>query len=467
MTSAPPTPSTGRELAEPGDTGIDAIPGQRGAVSTTTDASGLRHIRLHRWSGAAALKSGLFASTRAAGASVVLADPATPVDDLDACRDGEPSGFQGRSRTSPAVESDLPVTDLGSDRDGEPSAYEGGSWAAPVVETDFPVVDLVSSWNADTPPGTWVIVEVRVVGDGDHDWSPWFTLARWCSHEDGPVATSVTGQRGRVASVDVDRLRAADGRHFERWQLRIQLLRRRGVALTPVLHALSAVTTQWPSAESAVVAAVPGPAVERDLDVPAYAQRLHAGHSPHWGGGGASWCSPTSVSMLLAFWDRLPDPSEYAWVSADDPAPWVDHAAKGTYDAAYRGCGNWSFNAAYAARLGLDAFVTRLRSLEEAAAFIAAGIPLVAAISFPDGELTGAGYTTNGHLLVIRGFTAVGDVITNDPAAHGQADDAQVRTVYDRREFGSRWLDHAGGLVYVIRPHDVPLPAAYTAEPNW
>ena len=81
--------------------------------------------------------------------------------------------------------------------------------------------------------------------------------------------------------------------------------------------------------------------------------------------------------------------------------------AADTYDHGYDGTGNWPFNTAYAAPLAGAAFVTRLRSLREAERFVAAGIPVVASIAFGSGELTGAPISaTNGHLLVIVGFTA-------------------------------------------------------------
>ena len=86
--------------------------------------------------------------------------------------------------------------------------------------------------------------------------------------------------------------------------------------------------------------------------------------------------------------------------------PWVDYAARMTYDSTYEGTGNWAFNTAYAAPRAGKAFVTRLRSLREAEAYIAAGIPLVASISYAAGELTGSAVSSsNGHLLVIVGFT--------------------------------------------------------------
>ncbi len=145
----------------------------------------------------------------------------------------------------------------------------------------------------------------------------------------------------------------------------------------------------------------------------------------------------------------------------------VDSAARNVFDYTYDGAGNWPFNTAYAATRGtLRGFVTRLRSLTEAEAFIAAGIPLVVSVSFKKGELTGAGYGTNGHLMVIRGFTAAGDVIANDPASHLLADNTQVRVVYDRAQFENVWVPHSGGIVYVIAPAARALPTP-PAEANW
>ncbi|HEY9285576.1 MAG TPA: ABC transporter permease, partial [Pyrinomonadaceae bacterium] len=59
----------------------------------------------------------------------------------------------------------------------------------------------------------------------------------------------------------------------------------------------------------------------------------------------------------------LPKPSSYRWVPDDHTDPWVDYAARMTYDSDYEGTGNWAFNTAYAAPRVGKAFVTRLRSL--------------------------------------------------------------------------------------------------------
>jgi hypothetical protein len=173
--------------------------------------------------------------------------------------------------------------------------------------------------------------------------------------------------------------------------------------------------------------------------------------------------------MVVAYWGDSPTASDLQYVYDSYPNvvdPQVDYAARHVFDYSYDGAGNWPFNTAYAATYGLDGFVTRLRSLAEAEQFIKAGIPLVVSVSFKKSELDGAGYSTNGHLMVIVGFTADGNVVVNDPASHLIASDDQVRTTYDRAQFESVWVGHTGGIAYVIHPASVPLPRAL-AEANW
>ncbi|MEW6421698.1 MAG: peptidase C39 family protein, partial [Deinococcota bacterium] len=151
--------------------------------------------------------------------------------------------------------------------------------------------------------------------------------------------------------------------------------------------------------------------------------------------GGPVWCSPTSVSMLLGFWKkpvRVPD------------------AAKGTLDAVYGGFGNWPFNTAYAGTQGLQAFVTRLGSLRDAEAYLRQGLPLAVSVRFRAGELPGAPLSwSDGHLMVLTGFDAQGNPVVNDPAAPS---DASVKRTYPRSTFERLWLNHAGGMAYVMAP---------------
>ncbi|EWT01886.1 membrane protein [Intrasporangium oryzae NRRL B-24470] len=345
--------------------------------------------------------------------------------------------------------------------------YEVASWRSPVVAPGFGLTELVASWNASTPGHSWVEVVVRGTAD-DGTQTGWYVLGRWAASD--PAAggaihrTSLGGQATTYATVYTDTLATLNGHTLTDWQLEVRLLRPVGSSDVPTVAALGAMASALPLDRTVAVSAT-GPACGTTLAVPTYSQEVHIGHYPQWDNGGEAWCSPTSTSMVVAYWGAGPSAAETAWVDPPVDAQ-VDFTARNVFDYTYNGAGNWPFNTAYAATRGLDGFVTRLRTLTEAEAFIAAGIPLVVSVSFKKGELTGAGYGTNGHLMVIVGFTATGDVVVNDPASHLIPDDNQVRVTYFRSEFENVWIPRTGGIAYVIHPKDHPLPAA-PAEANW
>lgn len=348
---------------------------------------------------------------------------------------------------------------------GEPRSYEWAAWVSPVVSPGHAFTWLVPSWNAVTPGDSWLEVDARTTSDGLH-WSRWFCLGRWAETDKEIHPTSVPGQVSPEASVSTDVLAAADGVTWSSYQLRVTLLRRTGSDAVPsvsLLGAVSALPGEHDVRSDAPMEGRPG----IDLDVPAHSQEIHRGQYPEYDAGGEAWCSPASTSMVLRRWGRGPSADELSWVADGIEHPFVAHAARRVFDHDYRGAGNWSFNAAYAARYDTEAFVTRLRSMAELESFIRAGIPLVASLSFKRADLDGAGYDTRGHLLTAVGIDDRGDVICNDPASHGIPSNDEVRVVYRRDQFARAWRT-SGGLVYVIHPHDVPLPPApQPHEPNW
>jgi hypothetical protein len=308
------------------------------------------------------------------------------------------------------------------------SPAEGRTWTTPWCELGFAVEELVASWSATTPRGTWI--EVAAQARGRRTWHP---LGRWASGPRSPRRTSIAGD----PEVDTDVWRPDGG--VDAYRLR--LIRHSSRAARPRVHTLGAVASAGPVRSTTSSSLTTN---ERVLDVPRLSQMT-------WKAvGGAGWCSPTSVSMVLAHAGTLPP-------TTDTGAVDIHRAADEVFDPAYDGTGNWSFNTAWAASLTGNAFVTRLRDLRDAERFITAGIPLVASVAYRRGALKGAPTPgTDGHLVVIRGFTADGDVVTNDPAAPSER---TVRRTYDRAEFERAWLDGSGGLVYVIHRDDQPLPA--------
>ncbi len=388
--------------------------------STAAHAAGDR-VRTDRWWSTAQLSKGTFDGVRLSGSALVLSSP---------------------RRT-------LTYTDPFGSR--KPTTWTYGSWTSPWVTTGFGARTLVPSWSATSiPNGTWVRVLARVK-DGSTTGS-WDTIATWAYGTGGIRRASGTSQGDDLTNLATDTLRANGSRTFDRWQVRLDLVRPRSASTTPKVESVSGVAASYSSRRTSTSRTTM--TTGKSLALPGFSQMIHRGHHPEWGGGGEAWCSPTSVAMVLRYFGTGPKKADYSWTKGADGQ--VDHAARYTYDYRYRGTGNWPFSAAYAGRYGLDAFVTRFVDLRDAEAFIKAGIPVVASVAFGKGELSGAPISSSpGHLLVISGFTADGRVVVHDPAAPSGS---SVRRVYARAQLERAWLGGSGGIVYVMRPGSRALP---------
>lgn len=332
-------------------------------------------------------------------------------------------------------------------------------WTSPERRIGFPATELVPSWTASAPPGSWLEVELQARTERGTT-TKWYVMGRWAESDADIHRTSLPGQGDDDGDVAVDTLVAT--RPFTAYRVRATLYGSGG-QLRAINVLASAVPRRDRQAPRRPADGGRCLAAGVELEVPCRSQKVHAGHYPQWDGGGDSWCSPASFTMVLEYWGRGPAPGDLEWVRPDDPCPAVDHAARDMYDHSYQGTGNWPFGVAYAGRYGLDGFVTRLRSLNELGRLIVAGIPVITSQSFKEHELPGAGYSTGGHIMVVRGFTPEGDVIANDPAA---PTDEGVRRVYPRAAFEDVWLCGArsGGLAHIIHPPEFPLPRS---EGNW
>lgn len=337
--------------------------------------------------------------------------------------------------------------------------YEYAQWTSPEFRQGFGATQLIASWNARTPAHTWLQVEAQ--GETDKGArTAWYVMGRWASDDTGFQRTSVDGQDDANARVDVDTLVMKPGVTLRSYRLRLNLYREAGTHELPAVSSIGAMTSNVPD-RFTVPVSPPGKASGIELPVPAYAQNLHKGQFPEYGGGGESWCSPTATEMVVEYWGRRPSDAQLSWVPGDYVDRTVDYAARNTYDYSYEGTGNWPFNTAYAAEFGLRGHITRLHSLDELEGYIARGIPVITSQSFRADELDNAGYGTSGHIMVVVGFTKDGDVIVNDPAANSNAN---VRTVYRRDQFENVWLrtkryaddgsvaSGTGGIAYIITP---------------
>jgi hypothetical protein len=338
--------------------------------------------------------------------------------------------------------------------------YHSGTWTSTTVTSPFAFDELVASWNATTPDGTWIKIEMEASGSG-RTTKP-YVLGIWASGDGTIHRTSVSAQGDANGFVAIDTfIRSKKAAPLDTYRITLTLYRADTAgAASPSVRFLGAMTSADSDYSIPSTFAIPG-----ELDVPMLSQEEHVGHFPEYDNGGEAWCSPTSTAMVLDYWGRGPTAGQIAaWPAlAGHKDPQVDYTARYVYDWNYQGAGNWPYNTAYAATFGLSAFVTRLRSLTEAELFINEGIPLVASIN---GKLPGFFFgKTNGHLLVIVGFTPSGDVITNDPAV---PTNEQVRVIYGRADFEKVWLEGSAGIVYVIFDDALAdLPPNVGPHPNW
>ncbi|MFB7507783.1 peptidase C39 family protein [Streptomyces broussonetiae] len=376
---------------------------------------------------------------------------------------GAAQGVRAVSGARPGIVIGTPVgrTDYTDPHTGTTAGWEYAVWTGPVHRLTVPATEVVASWNAHTPAGTWLQAELQgTYSDGTE--TPWYVMGRWAAGDQDIKRTSVDGQSDGRSGISTDTFAVADagtGLRLTSYRLRLTLYRRPGTRLTPTVWRIGAMGSDIPD-RFTVPASTPG--LAQELIVPRYSQEIHKGQYPQYDNGGEAWCSPTSSQMIIEYWGGRLTPGQLSWVDPSYADPQVDNAARFTYDYQYEGCGNWPFNAAYAATFeGIQGVVTRLASLTDLETLIAAGIPAVTSQSFLASELTGAGYGTSGHLMTVIGFTADGDVIANDPASPG--DDA-VRRVYLRREFENIWLrtkrynaagkvaSGSGGVCYLYFP---------------
>ena len=291
---------------------------------------------------------------------------------------------------------------------------------------------VVLSWNATASPGTFLTVEARAIEPGHV--TKYYTWGRWSPDDRVYPRASVPGQKDADGDVRADTLTL--NQLVRAVQIRLTLGGTNGTLPVLKFLGISFCNTNIKPEMLAPNRAAWG----KIIDTPERSQQSYA--------GGGGWCSPTSLSMVLARWGALSNRADW---QLDAPA-----VAAGVADHGFKfATGNWSFNTAFAGSLdGMRAYVTRFSDVSELEDWIAAGIPVMISARY-DLLQDGRADDFSGHLTVCRGFTETGDVVINDPWTDIKVE--SVRHIYKRANVIRAWAT-SHNTVYLVYPENSKLP---------
>ncbi|EGO65489.1 C39 family peptidase [Acetonema longum] len=314
-----------------------------------------------------------------------------------------------------------PVIELAGPR----GKFAAGVYTSSVIRL-APFDEMVVSWNAVTPPGTWIKVEAQVAAG--EQWSEWFSWGEWSTTTD--TGSFLGNPKNSFADMDIDTLTLKSGKATAvRYRL---TLHSDNPQLTPAVRLVAVTARDSQQRENSPSSF----RLDKNLAVPMYSQGLR---DPRIS---SRICSPTSLNMVLEYYGFYQTPEETAWGVMD-----------------YKGdlFGNWSFNTAYAGSLGLTSYVAFYNSLEDVKQEIARGYPVIASVRYRNSVTVAKTYPiltnapisyTAGHIVVIRGFFYKDGkeyVLVNDPAAGNRPG---VLREYLAEEFEEAWTK----VAYVVHP---------------
>jgi transglutaminase-like putative cysteine protease len=306
---------------------------------------------------------------------------------------------------------------------------------SPVIAAGIPWDELVASWNADAPDGAYLKVEARALYP--EGATKFYTMGLWSSNPDRHPRESVNGQKDADGDVHTDTL--ALKRAARQLQIRVTLggggTKSQGNGMNSVLRIKFLGLSLLDSKASPAALPPCRAAWNKLVPVPERSQMAYP--------GGNVWCSPTTTSMLMAYWSQRLKRRE---LDCDVP-----QVVAGVYDPNWHGTGNWPFNMAFAGSYrGMRAYVTRLSDVAEVEQWIAAGLPVGLSVSY--NRLRRNGRPDDGHLVVCVGFTASGDPIINDPGTL-----KNVRKTFPRKDLVDAW-SYSRNTAYLVYPENSVLP---------
>ena len=281
--------------------------------------------------------------------------------------------------------------------------------SAPVSMPNFD--RLVMSWNADTPEGTVVEAQARVLVDGN--WSHWSTFGRW-----SPFLTArANAKRPPRGPVSVENnILALDSKQAVQAQMRIYLYTD-DEKLTPSVNLL-ALSVRPCGFSVRVPSQRP---IHRSLRIPAYSQLLR---DPLFRGAVSL---PVCLAGLMNRWGEDVLPEELAHAMYD----WADNTCSNpTFGTAAAGC--WGYES-YAAWCDLPHLHEELRE----------GYAVAVRLSYPGRAIEPPAladlHEQGSHYVTVTGFITEDGrdyVLVNEPLA---PDDGCVPRKWDIDYFLDAW----------------------------
>ena len=299
-----------------------------------------------------------------------------------------------------------------------------GCFTSPEIR--FPAFrQLTVSWNAETPKGTVVEAQARVLVDGE--WTGWLTLGKWSPYI---RRESLHQEAAKPAYVNGDTIYIPAGR-ASLAQLRIYLYTN-DEQLTPLVRLLAAsvrpVDWHWEDAEP----------YGRLLRLPAYSQQLR---DPVFAG---SMSTAVTLASMINRWGQDALPEELAW---------------GMRDFALGDCFNYAFMTALAGGYGYQAYRAYLDPAavwQQVKVGHSIGLRMHYAANNEDAArlglpvLPGAFATGADQCMALRGFALENGQVyvrVNDSLA---PTDRQAETRYPAKEF---WAAYSGEAVIITGKH--------------
>lgn len=302
---------------------------------------------------------------------------------------------------------------------------------SPPLDAPIEWHELIVSWNVQGKEETFLKMEARPLFPERE--TKYYILGLWSPSGKPFPRESVNGQSDADGEVKTDIL--VLNQPARRLQIRLTL--RGGETAVRQLRFIG--LSFWDKRAERSVLPPNRAAWGKTLEVPQRSQLSYE--------GGRGWCSPTTVSMVLAYWAKQLKRPEL-----DKEVPEV---AAGVHDPQWQGTGNWPFNTAFAGSFsGMRAYVTRLTDVSELEDWIKAGVPVILSVSYR--LLKGKESGSEGHLVICVGFTRQGDVVVNDPWAKLEEGET-VRKTFPRKNLIEGW-GASNNTVYLIYPDSITPP---------